>query len=448
MNPPKIFFILSLVLCFSACKKDESTESRLDSELTEALEAAANGQGLSFFSLPASNDFANIPQDPKNPLTAQKVALGQQLYHETGLALSPRMAIGQGTFSCASCHFASAGFQAGRHQGISDGGVGFGVNGEGRRPHQLYPEDSLDVQPIRTPSTLNTAYQELMLWNGQFGAGGANVGTEYAWTPGTPIATNQLGYEGLEIQAIAGLGVHRLKVDETILEDLGYKAAFDEVFADIEPTKRYSAEFAGLAIAAYERTLLANQAPFQQWLKGDQDAMSDAEKRGAVLFFKDAQCTTCHTGPALSSMEFYALGMKDLFATPEESFGAHSDSGANLGRGGFTGNTSENYKFKVPQLYNMSNSLFLGHGSSFRSIREVVEYKNAAISENEVVPTEQLADGFQPLMLDEQEISDITAFLSTALNDQNLSRYQPSSVNSGNCFPNNDDISKVDLGCN
>ena len=48
-------------------------------------------------------------------------------------------------------------------------GLGFGVKGEGRIKDPLYLEQDLDVQPIRTPSALNVAYQDVMLWNGQFG---------------------------------------------------------------------------------------------------------------------------------------------------------------------------------------------------------------------------------------------------------------------------------------
>ena len=60
---------------------------------------------------------------------------------------------------------------------------------------------------------LNVAYQKVMLWNGQFGATSVNTGTESQWTADTPIETNFLGFEGLETQAIAGLGVHRMKVN-------------------------------------------------------------------------------------------------------------------------------------------------------------------------------------------------------------------------------------------
>lgn len=437
-----------LVLCFSACKKDDNdSNSELDKQLETALEAASGGKGLSHFTFPASSDYDAIPQDPKNPITKEKVELGKLLFHETGIALAPKMDIGKGTFSCATCHFASAGFQAGRFQGIADGGIGFGINGEGRRKGSLYNPDSLDVQPVKTPSAMNGAYQKNMLWNGQFGGTGVNVGTEANWPVGTPIENNKLGYEGLEIQAIAGLGVHRLVMDTAFLAANNYITLFDQAFPDINQQERYTTEFAGLAIAAYERTILANQAPFQEWLKGDEQAMTEQEKRGALVFFEKANCNNCHTGPALNSMEFHAIGMYDLHDCPEEIFQAGPDKGENRGRGGFTKNPADNYKFKVPQLYNLSDSPFFGHGSSLRSIREVIEYKNNAVAENSDVDQGQLSADFVPLNLTEQDIEDITAFISQGLRDPSLARYQPMSLPSGQCTPSHDPMSRADLGC-
>ena len=208
----------------SSCKKDSEDQNtpntQLDQDLEEVLLTAADGNGLDFFKLPDSDEFLKIPQDPNNPITKEKVELGKLLYHETGLAIDPMKELSMETFSCASCHFASAGFQAGRFQGIGEGGIGFGINGEGRQMGAFYEGDELDVQPIRTPTAMNGAYQKNMLWNGQFGATGINVGTESQWTPGTPIATNDLGFEGLETQAIAGLGVHRMDIDSSFLTKL------------------------------------------------------------------------------------------------------------------------------------------------------------------------------------------------------------------------------------
>ena len=183
---------------------------------------------------------------------------------------------------------------------------------------------------------MNAAYQEVLLWNGQFGATGPNQGTEHAWTSGTPKETNRLGYQGLETQAVAGLDVHRMgRIDTSlVVRDSVYRQLFNEAF----PGESINREQAGLAIAAYERTLLANQAPFQQWLRGRRGAMTEEQKRGALVFFGKAQCATCHTGPALSSMTFHALGMGDM-----EGAGVFTGSPnelarpEDLGRGGFTG---------------------------------------------------------------------------------------------------------------
>ncbi|NJB85116.1 cytochrome c peroxidase [Lewinella marina] len=435
---------VSLHLLFFSCQADSdpivAPAAALDVLLNE------HG-GPDAFRLPAADDLEALPQDPRNPLSPAKVALGQLLFHETAIATNGKTEEGIGTFSCASCHFAGAGFQAGRFQGIGDGGLGFGVNGEGRRPHEAVPFADFDVQPIRSPSALNTAYQEVMLWNGQFGATGVNAGTEDRWTPGTPKETNTLGYEGLETQAIAGLTVHRMALDARHAEELGYRDLFQAAFPGIEDTKLFTPEYAGLAIAAYERTLVADQAPWQRYLRGEEEALNPDALQGAILFLGKAGCVSCHTGPALSSNTFHALGMDDLVDCEEPTIGTRVDNAENLGRGGFTGKADDNYRFKVPQLYNLKSSPFYGHGSSFRTVRDVIAYKNRAEPQNARVPAGSLSDEFQPLGLTEEEIDQLAAFVRDGLYDPNLERYAPLSLPSGQCFPNNDDRSRKDLDC-
>nr|WKN38938.1 cytochrome c peroxidase [Tunicatimonas sp. TK19036] len=443
------YFLLALTcLSFlSSCQQDPEApvqkKSLLDQQLAQALQAASRGKGISFFRLPDSDDFSQIPQDPNNFLTNEKVALGKLLYHETALAVKSKFSEGMRTYSCASCHHAQAGFQAGTRQGVGDGGTGFGVAGEGRKHNILFPTDSIDVQPVRSPSTLNSAYQVVQLWNGQFGATGPNEGTENQWKKGTPIETNHLGFEGVETQAIAGLTVHRLNCDTALIAHTAYKQYFDRAFSQTNEKERYALQQAGLAIAAYERTLLANQAPFQRYLRGETAAISEHQKQGALLFFGKANCTSCHTGPALNSMEFHALGMGDLLGD-----GVHRNTTsdpAHRGRSSFTGKSEDDYKFKVPQLYNLKDSPFYGHGGTFHSVQEVIMYKNEADPENAVVPDSQLAKEFVPLNLNEEEVQQLTDFVENALYDPHLSRYVPDSLPSGLCFPNNDAQTRTDL---
>jgi len=363
----------------------------LDEELATLID------DFDLYTLPESTDFSSIPQDPLNPITTEKVALGKLLYHETALGTNPRIAgVGsEGTYSCASCHHVAAGFQAGVKQGISEGGVGFGIAGETRdlNPEYVTWVDSMDVQPIRTPTAMNTAFQDVMLWNGQFGATGTNAGTEANWTPGTPIATNTLGFQGVEIQAIAGFSVHRQKITNQFLIDYpDYKTMFDAAYGTYATDDETLRQLTGLAIATYERTLLPTEAPFQRYLKGETSALTDEQKQGAILFFGKAGCTTCHTGPALNSMQFVALGMNELKGA--NTFNTEGDKNERLGRGGFTKNPADNYKFKVPQLYNLKDVSFLGHGGNFNSVEQVIQYKNAAVPQNVEVPTSQLAPEF------------------------------------------------------
>ncbi|MEZ4422270.1 MAG: cytochrome c peroxidase [Gemmatimonadota bacterium] len=447
----RVRWIILLVLGGSAISGCEALGSGDEaSELDQALEArlaeAAPGGDLGFFRLPAGADLASIPQDPRNPLSPAKVELGRLLFHEPALLSAPKRPQGRSTASCASCHHARAGFQAGRRQGIGEGGMGFGVRGEARTRDPAYGLGDLDVQPIRSPSAMNAAYQSVMLWNGQFGALGPNAGTEAAWTAGTPKETNRLGYEGLETQAIAALGVHRLEGADSTLATRYPR--YGELFAAAFPGQPIDRERAGLAIAAYERTLLADRAPFQRWLRGERGALSDAQKRGALVFFGRGRCATCHTGPALSSMAFYALGMGDLRGPDVFLDGGNELARPeHLGRGGFTGRSEEMYAFKVPQLYNLADVGSLGHGATFPTVRAVIEYKNRAQAETGLVPSERLAEGFVPLGLTDEEIADLARFLEEALYDPELERYVPVALPSGACFPVNDPQGKADLGC-
>jgi len=439
-----LFFTLVIVLgSFYSCAPDDDSAFNTDEKLEVLLQARSFNQGIEYFKLPESEELNSIPQDPKNQLSAEKIKLGQLLFHETALAINPIKAEGTFTYSCASCHSAGAGFQASKAQGIGEGGIGFSNAGGDRTKNEAYEVSELDIQPVRTPTLLNGAYQECMLWNGQFGATGPNEDTQANWTPGTPKEINNLGYEGLETQAIAGLKVHRLDIDMNHLSQFGYKEMFDEVFPEFPLGNRYTKETAGLAIAAYERSVLANKAPFQQWLRGNQVALSENQKKGALLFFGKADCVKCHTGPALNSMSFHALGLNDL------SGDVHGiiDPATKKGRGGFTNNPDDDYTFKTPQLYNLENSKFYGHGASFTSIEEVIRYKNEGVAENSAVSTTQLSPDFKPLNLTDQEIDLIVDFISNGLNDINLQRYTPEIIPSGFCFPVADEQSKIDLGC-
>ena len=442
----KHFYYLSvLALFFSACTKDKLANP-LDVRLEKNLKALSPDGSLEYYTLPSSSDLSAIPQGAGNPLTPEKVALGRFLFFETGLALDAVHEEGRGTYSCASCHVPSAGYMPGRMQGIADGGVGFGYNGEGREQMDAYLVEELDIQEARPLSLLNVALVKNTSWSGQFGAYGVNEGTEDVWDLDEATEVNHLGLDGLESQNIEGLKVHRMRINKEVMDELGYTPLYDAVFADFPEEDRYTNLTTSFALSAYLRSVISNRAPFQQWLKGDLEALNQSEKRGALVFFGKAGCFRCHTGPSLNSSGFYALGVNDLY--DEGGLRTSPSDKRNFGRGGFTQQGDDMFKFKVPQLYNMADSPFYFHGSSKQSLREVVEYFNDGITENPRVPSSQIAPQFEPLGLTAEEISDLVEFLENGLRDRELQRYVPSQVPSGNCFPNNDELSRYDLGCN
>lgn len=420
-------------------------------------------------------DQNSIPEDPANPISEAKVELGKALFFDTATAITPQDERMRHTYSCAACHTPAAGFSVKSRQAIAEGGRGFGEGGEERKP----VDDALfwDVQPVRSLSILNVAYQRNTLGSGVFGAAGANApilrtARDTGQVILAPFAFNFLGLEGVETQAIAAQFTHGLmhaSPDADITsrnveilarspirnfahiekyQDL-YEAAFPEFAGQPE---LISAKTTGLAIAAYERTVIANEAPFQRYLRGDLGALSPKEIRGMNTFFNPnkGNCVSCHSGPAFGADRFYAIGFKDFdprkglilpgqkdengqvsFVTattmdslPESAIQSALRSAA-LGRGLVPGQDQQARKFRVPQLYNLADAGFYGHGGSFRSLEKLVRYKIKRQSENPDIDESHLAPEFQSPMepLSNDEIAALVEFLKTSLRDPNLIRY-------------------------
>lgn len=449
MKQINVILVIILVGCtLFQCTKDQMPLNvEFDNTLRQRIRQVSPTDDLAYYILPAEDDYDNIPQDPRNPLTEAKVQLGKFLFYDTGLAQDALQLEGIGTYSCSSCHIPEAGFRSGSFQGIADGGEDFGINGEDRRRNLSYEESQLDVQSARPLSLLNVAFVENTFWNGQFGLQDHNSDiTEYFGIGEEELhKINELGFKGIETQNIEGIKTHRIAINKELLDDYGYTPMFDEVFPDVDEDHRYTQETASFALSAYIRSLFANQAPFQDWLKGSSNAMTIEEKKGAILFFGEAQCYQCHYEQNLGSAEFHALGVKDMYQYP--GYDTHPDDLRNLGRYGFTHFPQDSFRFKVPQLYNMIDTKFYFHGSSKTTIRDVIEYKLEAQSENPNVRQGLISNKLQQITLTEAELSQLEAFIANGLRDPKLTRYAPASVPSGQCFPNADTRSIYDLGC-
>lgn len=444
---PRLFLCFFVALLFAGCVRDEAVSS-LDTQLERTLLRLSETGSLNDYMLPDGDNLAGIPAGIGNPLTEEKVELGKLLFYETALG---RDAVREGslrTFSCSSCHVPEAAFTSGSAQGIADGGVGFGTFGQGRDIDTEYAEEEIDAQGARPLSMLGVAYVTNSMWAGRFGARGSNAEVEEVWgvfDPATEV--NHLGLDGLEAQNIEGTITHRMSTDAYLLDTLGYRGLFDRAFPTFEGEARYGRIAMSFALSAYLRTLMPHKAPWQEWLRGDKDALTQPQKRGAQLFFGKAGCYRCHNGPALNGNTFHAIGVSDLCDIPGGAFRTGIEDTRNLGRGDFTRREEDFYKFKVPQLYNVKDMPFYFHGSSHTDLREVVEYFNRGEIDNNRVPAANVSDFFHPLNLTAEEVTELTDFLANGLYDDDLLRYVPEQVLSGNCFPNNDPQSRADMGC-
>ncbi len=233
LNSRLLYIVVFLIVFLGSCKHDPVvTVAPLDETLRTELEQVSPTGSMEYYILPMGTNLSQIPQDPKNPLTPEKVALGKFLFFETGMAIEPKYPSGLGTYSCATCHTPEAGFRIGRVQGIADGAMGFGQNGDQRLMHDDYMVNELDVQGIRPLSVLNVCMVTNTMWAGPFGTEGNNVGTEDLWVG--DFASNFTGYKALEAQNIVGMKTHRLNITPEWQKHLAIPICLTKPFSNFQ----------------------------------------------------------------------------------------------------------------------------------------------------------------------------------------------------------------------
>ena len=281
-----------------------------------------------------------LPDDPENPITPAKVELGRQLFEDARLS-------GDESLSCASCHPKEMDYADGTP--LSEGAGG-------------------QPMPRHTPTLLNAAYYRYINWDGKF----ANISQLVLGVLANPKNMNMQDESVL---------VARL---ESVPE---YRAQFRDVF-DGPPSKQRVA----FAIDAYVRRLTTPNSPFDRYAAGDPRALTDAQKRGLVLFVGKADCAMCHRGPNFADDQFHALGI----------------TGADTGRFKVTGVEADRYAFKTPTLRNVAMTAPYMHDGSVSTLRQVIDLYNAGGGAQR--PKSPL---LRRLDLTEREKSDLEAFLES-----------------------------------
>lgn len=194
----------------------------------------------------------------------------------------------------------------------------------------------------------------------------------------------------------------------------GYVRRFRQVFGGAQPV---TAVNLGRALAAFERTLVANDSPFDRYMRGDRMALRPDQRRGMDQF-QVAGCDQCHRGPMFSDYKVHTLGV------PESPRLEQPDAGA----GGSFG-------FRTPTLRNLALTAPYMHNGVFTTIDEVMTfYQDVQLMKAERVRNPHVSDGqLAPLLFEGDPAADwsaIPAFLE-ALNDPQFDRTAPPQVPSG-----------------
>jgi len=236
---------------------------------------------------------------------ARKADLGRRLYHD------PRLS-GDNTVSCASCHALDKG-------GTDNAKVSTGIRGQ--------------AGGINAPTTFNALFQSRHFWDGR-------AATLEEQAGGPPLNPVEMGSSWPEI-------VGKLQADESLA------AEFREVYSEA-----LSQQTITDAIAAFERTLVTPNAPFDRFLLG-QATLSPQERRGWDLF-RQHGCQTCHVGKLLGGQSFEIMGLRaDYFKDRGGPITA-----ADNGRFNVTKNDRDRHKLKVPTLRNVAKTAPYFHDAS------------------------------------------------------------------------------------
>ncbi len=283
----------------------------------------------------------DVPFPESNLYTPEKALLGQLLFHDTRLSSS-------GTLACATCHNAALGYADGHAKAI-------GQNNK--------------VAPRHTPSVLNAAWGELLMWDGR-----------------------ESSLEKLTLDVLASPKVMNMPLDrlvQTVDQIAQYRPFFVAAFLEPGATPAKITE----AIATYERTLVSGPAPFDAWVDGRESALSPAAKRGFTLFNRKAHCAACHSGWNFTDNGFHDVGLPD----------------ADRGRGKSLPNVIKmQHAFKTPSLRDVARRGPFMHDGSLPTLSAVVAHYNAGGS---VRPSR--SELVSPLGLTDAEQADLVVFLQS-----------------------------------
>lgn len=334
------------------------------------------------------------PAEPADNVgTPEKIELGKMLFFD------PRLS-GNGAMPCSACHIPDAGWDFPDKISLGYPGTAHWRNSQ---------------------TIINSAYYGKLFWAG---------------------ASKSL--EGQARSAARG-GVAGNGEDDMMEARLAfvpeYRKRFREVFGDRWPRIRN----AYMAIAAYERTLVQTDTPFDNYMRGDDKALNDAQKRGLKLFTGKAGCDQCHNGALLSNQKYYNIGVPrydgwesdavaqitfrfELLAkgVTQEKYRKWKDDPGLYFR---TKQDADIGKFRVPSLRYTKYTAPYMHNGMLATLEDVIEFYNKGGGTNDWAATKTKL--LKPLKLSKKEKADLLAFLESlsgpkiTVEEPELPEYEP-----------------------
>src|SRR5262245_42985429 len=359
------------------------------------------------------------PQAPgDNPTTPAKVALGRLLFWDPLLS-------GPEDVACATCHHPQNAYAEDRDLSLGVTGIGLG------RFRRQAPGSSIPIVKRNSPTVLNIAFS------------GSDESGRY--DPANAPMFWDMRKKSLESQALEPLKSLEEMRENTYPEDEAvarvvkklqanaeYRSLFAGAFGSEQPV---NAENLGRAIAAFERTLLANNSPFDRYMRGDRSAMTEKQVRG-MQRFEEIGCIRCHNGPMFSDYKLHVMGVPDNPALPASDGGAQKPpcpASPQEPRTAASRAACDSYAFRTASLRNLQFTFPYGHNGTFRTLSAVVGFYESTIAGNSRNPNvryEDLDPRLRELKNVDEEDVDLIEFLY-ALSDGSFDRTIPERVPSG-----------------
>lgn len=359
----------------------------------------------------AEHDLRPYPGQDIKEAESELTRLGRDLFFDPILS-------GDQNISCGTCHHPEFAMTDGRVLPIGAGGQGLGESRAFRKLIRL-PEgagESMTVInpfvdtfiPRNSPTVINSALLRGQFWDGRVerAADAEAVDTlEDAINDLdlTDPLTAQVLFPITSQHEMAGVAlgefspmVIRLILLERLRANQEYTERFAAAFDSPIITLRRMAE----AVAAFERQLIFTESPWDHYVAGDAAALSEGEKRGALLFFgalnRGVNCASCHSGDLFTDQEFHNLLVPQLGPGKDNGLDGSDD----FGRANVSFDYRDQYRFRTPSLRNVELTPPYFHSGAYGSLEAVIWHHADPWRANILYePDEHLPRAFQDQVL-------------------------------------------------